>query len=81
MYTICYTHILTGQVDVFLEDGDADWLHIIEPGEETIFNMTINITSSLFTSTSSSDDGGDDDGGGDGDNDDDLYSESLWFNS
>ena len=44
MYTICYTHILTGQVDVFLEDGDADWLHIIEPGEETIFNMTINNT-------------------------------------
>ncbi len=44
MYTICYTHILTGQVDVFLEDGEADWLHIIEPGEETIFNMTINNT-------------------------------------
>jgi len=44
MYTVCYTHILTGQVDVFLEDGDADWLHIIEPGEETIFNMTINNT-------------------------------------
>ena len=44
MYTICYTHVLTGQVDVFLEDGEADWLHIIEPGEETIFNMTINNT-------------------------------------
>jgi uncharacterized membrane protein len=44
MYTVCYTHILTGQVDVFLEDGEADWLHIIEPGEETIFNMTINNT-------------------------------------
>ncbi|HIG19754.1 MAG TPA: hypothetical protein EYQ78_03125 [Candidatus Poseidoniales archaeon] len=44
MYTICYTHILTGQVDVFLENGEADWLHIIEPGEETIFNMTINNT-------------------------------------
>jgi len=44
MYTICYTHILTGQVDVYLEEGDADWLHIIEPGEETIFNMTINNT-------------------------------------
>ena len=44
MYTICYTHVLTGQVDVFLEDGDADWLHVIEPGEETMFNMTINNT-------------------------------------
>ncbi len=42
-YTLCYTHILTGQVDVMLED-DETYYHVIEPGEQTIYNLTVNNT-------------------------------------
>lgn len=41
MFTLCYTHILTGQVDVEFEDGET-YYHVIEPGEQTIYNLTIN---------------------------------------
>ncbi|MEE2747970.1 MAG: CARDB domain-containing protein [Candidatus Thermoplasmatota archaeon] len=40
-YTLCYTHVLTGQVDVELAD-DETYYHVIEPGEQTIFNLTVN---------------------------------------
>ena len=40
-YTICYSHVLTGQVDVELDIGET-YYHVIEPGEQTIFNMTLN---------------------------------------
>ena len=40
-YTICYSHVLTGQVDVELDAGET-FYHVIEPGEQTIFNMTMN---------------------------------------
>ena len=40
-YTICYSHVLTGQVDVELDVGET-FYHVIEPGEQTIFNMTMN---------------------------------------
>ena len=42
-YTLCYTHVLTGQVDVELGDGET-YYHVIEPGEQTIYNLTVNNT-------------------------------------
>jgi len=42
-YTLCYTHVLTGQVDIELADGET-YYHVIEPGEQTMYNMTINNT-------------------------------------
>jgi uncharacterized membrane protein len=40
-WTMCYTHILTGQVDI--EFGPAEtYYHVIEPGEQTAFNLTLN---------------------------------------
>ena len=40
-FTICYSHVLTGQVDVELDLGET-FYHVIEPGEQTVFNMTVN---------------------------------------
>ncbi len=40
-YTICYSHVLTGQVDVELAIGET-FYHVIEPGQQTLFNMTMN---------------------------------------
>lgn len=40
-FTICYSHILTGQVDVEFDEGET-YYHVIEPGEQTIYNMTVN---------------------------------------
>jgi hypothetical protein len=40
-FTICYSHVLTGQVDVEFQDGET-FYHVIEPGEQTIYNMTMN---------------------------------------
>ena len=40
-YTLCYTHVLTGQVDVELAD-DETYYHVIEPGEQTLYNLTVN---------------------------------------
>ena len=40
-YTICYSHVLTGQVDIDYEVA-FDYRHTIEPGEETIYNLTMN---------------------------------------
>ena len=40
-WTMCYTHVLTGQVDI--EFGPAEtYYHVIEPGEQTAFNLTLN---------------------------------------
>mgnify|MGYP001238630533 CR=1 FL=1 len=41
--TLCYTHILTGIVEVNLQEGE-NYIHIIEPSESTMFNMTVNNT-------------------------------------
>ncbi len=40
-YTICYSHVLTGQVDIDYE-VEFDYRHTVEPGEETIYNLTMN---------------------------------------
>ena len=40
-FTICYSHVLTGQVDVELELGET-FYHVIEPGEQTLYNLTMN---------------------------------------
>jgi hypothetical protein len=40
-FTICYSHVLTGQVDVELALGET-FYHVIEPGEQTLYNMTMN---------------------------------------
>ena len=40
-FTICYSHVLTGQVDLEYEEGET-FYHVIEPGEQTIYNMTMN---------------------------------------
>ena len=40
-YTICYSHVLTGQVDIDYEVA-FDYRHTVEPGEETIYNLTMN---------------------------------------
>ena len=42
-WTICYSHVLTGQVDIEFDEGET-YYHVIEPGEQTIFNLTINNT-------------------------------------
>ena len=42
-WTICYSHVLTGQVDVEFDAGET-YYHVIEPGEQTIYNLTINNT-------------------------------------
>ncbi|MGY8754930.1 MAG: CARDB domain-containing protein [Candidatus Poseidoniales archaeon] len=42
-WTICYSHVLTGQVDIEFETGET-YYHVIEPGEQTIYNLTINNT-------------------------------------
>jgi len=43
LYTACYTHILTGIVEVQLPE-DESYIHTIEPGEWTRFNLTVNNT-------------------------------------
>ena len=40
-FTICYSHILTGQVDVEFDAGET-YYHVIEPGEQTLYNLTVN---------------------------------------
>ena len=40
-FTICYSHILTGQVDVEFDEGET-FYHVIEPGQQTIYNLTMN---------------------------------------
>ena len=40
-FTICYSHVLTGQVDVEFDEGET-FYHVIEPGQQTIYNMTMN---------------------------------------
>jgi uncharacterized membrane protein len=42
-WTICYSHVLTGQVDIEFDDGET-YYHVIEPGEQTTYNLTINNT-------------------------------------
>ena len=42
-WTLCYSHVLTGQVDVEFDSGET-YYHVIEPGEQTIYNLTINNT-------------------------------------
>ena len=42
-WTICYSHVLTGQVDVEFDEGET-YYYVIEPGEQTIYNLTINNT-------------------------------------
>ena len=42
-WTICYSHVLTGQVDIEFDEGET-YYHVIEPGEQTLFNLTINNT-------------------------------------
>jgi len=42
-YTVCYTHVLTGQVDLEYASGET-YYHEIEPGEQTIYNLSINNT-------------------------------------
>ena len=37
------THVLTGQVDVEFDEGET-YYHVIEPGRQTIYNLTINNT-------------------------------------
>ena len=41
LYTVCYTHVLTGQVDVEFEVGET-YYHVIQPGQQTQFNLTVN---------------------------------------
>ena len=40
-FTVCYSHVLTGQVDVDFDAGET-FYHVIEPGEQTIYNLTMN---------------------------------------
>jgi len=42
-WTVCYSHVLTGQVDIEFDAGET-YYHVIEPGEQTIYNLTINNT-------------------------------------
>ncbi|PXY77031.1 MAG: hypothetical protein CXX80_01855, partial [Methanobacteriota archaeon] len=42
-WTLCYTHVLTGQVDVEYDLGET-YYHVIEPGEQTMYNLTLNNT-------------------------------------
>ena len=40
-YTLCYVHVLTGLVDVSLTETET-YYHTIEPGEQTLYNLTIS---------------------------------------
>ncbi|SVA12501.1 uncharacterized protein METZ01_LOCUS65355 [marine metagenome] len=40
-YTLCYVHVLTGLVEVALDESET-YYHTIEPGEQTLYNMTIS---------------------------------------
>ncbi|MDA1131431.1 MAG: hypothetical protein O3B00_08035 [archaeon] len=40
-FTVCYSHVLTGQVDVEF-DEDETFYHVIEPSQQTIYNLTMN---------------------------------------
>ena len=40
-FTICYSHVLTGQVDLEFDEGET-FYHVIEPGQQTIYNLTMN---------------------------------------
>jgi len=40
-YTLCYVHVLTGLVDVSFTEFET-YYHTIEPGEQTMYNMTIS---------------------------------------
>jgi uncharacterized membrane protein len=40
-YTLCYVHVLTGLVEVALDETET-YYHTIEPGEQTLYNMTIS---------------------------------------
>ena len=40
-YTLCYVHVLTGLVEVDLTETET-YYHTIEPGEQTLYNMTIS---------------------------------------
>ena len=40
-YTLCYVHVLTGLVEVALAETET-YYHTIEPGEQTLYNMTIS---------------------------------------
>jgi len=40
-FTVCYSHVLTGQVDVEFDVGET-FYHVIEPGQQTIYNLTMN---------------------------------------
>ena len=40
-FTVCYSHVLTGQVDVEFDVGET-FYHVIEPGQQTIYNVTMN---------------------------------------
>ena len=42
-YTLCYVHVLTGQVEVGLQEGET-FYHVIEPSEQTMYNLTVNNT-------------------------------------
>ena len=41
IYTLCYSHVLTGIVDVTFQPGET-YFHEIEPGEQTMYNLTVN---------------------------------------
>tara|TARA_B100001115_G_C15848584_1_gene429512 strand:- start:13304 stop:18346 length:5043 start_codon:yes stop_codon:yes gene_type:complete len=41
IYTICYSHVLTGIVDINFQPGET-YFHEIEPGEQTMYNLTVN---------------------------------------
>ncbi len=40
-YTLCYVHVLTGLVEVSLTETET-YYHTIEPGEQTLYNLTIS---------------------------------------
>ncbi|MCS5533059.1 MAG: hypothetical protein NZ736_02230 [Candidatus Poseidoniaceae archaeon] len=40
-FTVCYSHVLTGQVDVEFDEGET-FYHVIEPSQQTIYNLTMN---------------------------------------
>ena len=42
-YTLCYVHVLTGQVEVGLQEGET-FYHVIEPSEQTMYNLSVNNT-------------------------------------
>jgi len=40
-FTVCYSHVLTGQVDVEFDEGET-FYHVIEPSQQTLYNLTMN---------------------------------------